>query len=278
MATIDVFTAIRSKEIEDTTVVSGSVNTMGNLILATRAGIEIDAGHVKGETGDQGVQGLAGIPGGTTAQRDAKFGIPSNDSTKSALANQSISWYNIDKQWFETYKATNGTAGLTVPGVTGASGWYSIGGYDLSPKGLVYNQPVSSYSNDVIDSIVSYIASFTFKANRHYRLVWDTSYKQSVVSDLFYWNFNLAPVGDAAGLKDNLTPLGGRTKGVSAPNVTQHTGLVSAYYTPTVDTTMQVKTRVQRVVGTGTMNIAGSVGEQAIVQIYDDGGQTLPTP
>lgn len=46
MAVITGYTATRMKEIEDTTVVSGSVNTLGNLILSTRVGAQIDAGAV----------------------------------------------------------------------------------------------------------------------------------------------------------------------------------------------------------------------------------------
>lgn len=47
MAIVQVFTAERMLEIENTTVVSGSVNEDGDLILITRDGTEINAGYVQ---------------------------------------------------------------------------------------------------------------------------------------------------------------------------------------------------------------------------------------
>jgi microcystin-dependent protein len=59
------------KVIENTTVVSASVNDMGNLILATREGAQIDAGYVRGFTGVIGpdrplIAGMVSIFGGST--------------------------------------------------------------------------------------------------------------------------------------------------------------------------------------------------------------------
>lgn len=54
MASVTSFTAERLKAIEDTTVVGGSVNEIGNLVLTTRYGAQLDAGYVKGATGDIG--------------------------------------------------------------------------------------------------------------------------------------------------------------------------------------------------------------------------------
>jgi microcystin-dependent protein len=292
MASVTSFTKERLQEIEDTTVVGGSVNSMGNLILATKDGIQIDAGSVRGLTGDTGpdrplvagviqafggstppagwlfcngaavsrtvyselfaaigttygvgdgflsfnlpdlrgrvpvgfnaadtefnamgktggekthkltiaempahshtVSGKAGVDNmdfdgvqqgfaasdfttpydqltfstggdqahnnlqpyntfhylisvgnagaptvdpenyvgrGSTAQRDALFGLPTDDPTKVALANRKIIWFNTDTNWEESYYATTGKSGLAVPGlVTNASsGWYPTG-------------------------------------------------------------------------------------------------------------------------------------------------------
>lgn len=49
MATVTGYTADRMKQIEDETVVMGEVDAGGNLVLTTRAGVQIDAGHVRGE-------------------------------------------------------------------------------------------------------------------------------------------------------------------------------------------------------------------------------------
>jgi hypothetical protein len=59
MATVTAFTAERSKQIEDTTVVSGEVQG-DNLVLHQRNGTPINAGNVRGPKGDKGVQGDPG--------------------------------------------------------------------------------------------------------------------------------------------------------------------------------------------------------------------------
>lgn len=53
MAIITGYTAEKMDEINNSTVVGGSVNTSGSLILKTRDGRSIDAGNVKGPKGDQ---------------------------------------------------------------------------------------------------------------------------------------------------------------------------------------------------------------------------------
>ena len=54
MGQVRVFTAARSKQIEDTTVVGGYIDGTGNLILQTRIGGEVNAGPV---IGPQGIPG-----------------------------------------------------------------------------------------------------------------------------------------------------------------------------------------------------------------------------
>lgn len=61
MATVTGFTSARMLEIERSCVVSGAVDLNGRLQLSTRGGIAIDAGLVKGERGDPGIQGPAGL-------------------------------------------------------------------------------------------------------------------------------------------------------------------------------------------------------------------------
>lgn len=65
---------------------------------------------------------------GTSAQRDAKFGVPGTAAARVALANQQVTWYNIDLGWKERYYEVTASAGLTALGlVTGATpGWYPI--------------------------------------------------------------------------------------------------------------------------------------------------------
>lgn len=71
MGSITGYTAAKLKQIEDTTVTSGNVNEMGNLVLKTREGANIDAGYVRGDTGVIGpdrpqVAGIINFFGGST--------------------------------------------------------------------------------------------------------------------------------------------------------------------------------------------------------------------
>lgn len=71
MGTITGYTAARMKQIENTTVTTGNVNAMGNLVLGTREGAQIDAGYVRGATGVIGpdkliIAGIISLFGGST--------------------------------------------------------------------------------------------------------------------------------------------------------------------------------------------------------------------
>lgn len=70
---------------------------------------------------------------GTTAERDAYFGVPSTDAQRAALHNKQVRWFNTTTQRTESYYALNSISGLTSPGVrTGASsGWYPVAGSDI---------------------------------------------------------------------------------------------------------------------------------------------------
>lgn len=128
MATVTGLTKERMLEIEAASVVSGTVNGMGNLVLTTHGGNNIDAGSVKGDQGDQGIQGDTGIPGGSAAKRDALFGVPATVEDQVILANKTVSWFNSTTGGIEVYMAVTGSAGLNVPGASSA-GWYPISQY-----------------------------------------------------------------------------------------------------------------------------------------------------
>lgn len=81
---------------------------------------------------------------GTTAERDARFGVPANDAQRVALANQQIRWFNTDYGWEEQYFAVNGTFGLTAPDkvMTDAkAAWYPLG-----PGPALTMRPVATFS------------------------------------------------------------------------------------------------------------------------------------
>lgn len=65
---------------------------------------------------------------GNTALRDSLYGTPSTAAERAALANRKVVWFNTDLGWQESYYATTGTAGLTVPGVFAGhpASWYPI--------------------------------------------------------------------------------------------------------------------------------------------------------
>lgn len=66
---------------------------------------------------------------GTTAQRDAKFGVPGTAAARVALANQQVTYFNTELGWKERYYEVTGSAGLTAVGLVAAAtpGWYPIG-------------------------------------------------------------------------------------------------------------------------------------------------------
>lgn len=286
MAVITGYTADRMKNIEDTTVTSGSVNASGNLILAQRGGAQIDAGLVKGPQGIQGSQGIQGTPGvngvsgGTTSQRDTYFGIPANDGERATLANKAPVWWNVTTNTLETYFAVTGTAGLNVPGVNPpkTAGWYPFPYVDNRPLGLLYRALVPTSTGTVTNAIINNIPSFTFKANRNYRIVWDFSYYASGNSDSLFWcSIQRASTADAASAITGLTPIAGRTKGLIttyALQSTQYTGPLTAYYSPgAADVTTQIKFRVEQVLGDDGLIVIGNANENATYLIYDDGAQ-----
>lgn len=132
MATVTGFTAARMLEIENSTVVGGKV-VNDHLMLATRGGVQLDAGavkgakgdkgdSVKGDKGDTGSRGPAGYWGGTTAERNTAYA----GLTPLQLANGRKSWFNTDLGWLEMYVAVSTLSGLTVPGGYAPSGWYPI--------------------------------------------------------------------------------------------------------------------------------------------------------
>lgn len=280
MATVVVYDRERMQEIEDTTVTGGSVNGMGNLILVTRAGVELDAGNVKGEPGDQGIQGNAGIPGGTTAQRDALYGVPSTDTARVTLANKVPTWFNINTGWFETYKATTGTAGLNVPGVSGAAGWYQIGGpnYLTLAEGLKLEKTFSS--NITLpasgDFVVGNVASFAFKGGRKYRIEWEWSQANANSNTFWLYRQGHSATTDAATLATGVTAIGPpRTKrGDSASSAESY--LLSGIYQPATDVTRQIKLVTTNVQGGGTGTIVAA-NEAMVCRIFDEGAQTVAT-
>lgn len=66
---------------------------------------------------------------GTTAERDAFYGVPATSGERVALANRAPIWFNTDTMWEESYYVQTGAAGLTALGLTSgaSSNWYPTG-------------------------------------------------------------------------------------------------------------------------------------------------------
>lgn len=75
---------------------------------------------------------------GTTAERDARYGVPSTAAERAALANLQPVWFNHDTGREESYFAVTGTVGLIVAGLpAGATpGWYPAGRRNASDLGV----------------------------------------------------------------------------------------------------------------------------------------------
>lgn len=110
------YTAARLKQIEDTTVTTGSVNEMGNLVLGTREGAKIDAGYVRGATGVIGpdrpqVAGVISLFGGSTPPSGWLF------CDGSAVSRNTYS--ELFSAIGTTYGAGDGTATFNLPDFKG---------------------------------------------------------------------------------------------------------------------------------------------------------------
>jgi microcystin-dependent protein len=116
LASVTGYTADKLQEIEDATVVGGSVNNMGNLILATRSGTQLDAGNVRGITGDVGpdrplVAGIISIFGGTVP--------PSGWMLCNGAVVSRTTYSELFAAIGTTYGAGDGTTTFSVPDFRG---------------------------------------------------------------------------------------------------------------------------------------------------------------
>ncbi|ASR83319.1 major tail protein [Arthrobacter phage Caterpillar] len=116
MASVTGYTAAKLLEIEQAAVVGGSVNNMGNLILATRNGTQLDAGNVRGLTGDVGpdrplAAGLISIFGGTVP--------PSGWMICNGMAVSRTTYSELFAAIGTTYGAGDGTNTFNIPDFRG---------------------------------------------------------------------------------------------------------------------------------------------------------------
>lgn len=105
MATVTVFTAARMEAIEGSSVVSGTVNGSGHLILTKHDGTTLDAGDVTGPTGPQGPIGEV-----TTAELNAAIAAAhaAGAITETQLATGSVTAVKIGTGAVTTVKVLDG--------------------------------------------------------------------------------------------------------------------------------------------------------------------------
>lgn len=193
MSVVQVFTAARMAAIEAASVVSGTINGSGRLILTKHDNSTVDAGQVvptmalgvtdtdtidlslsgSGTIGSPWALSAASKLEGTTSQRNAYFGDPSVVADQVTLANKRIMWFNTDYGWLESYYALAGSAGLTVPGLISGfgttAGWYPVG------EGP-YSRHLASGSQNVVPAtwVTSWAAWGSGGSTRHGGSSWFT--------------------------------------------------------------------------------------------------------
>lgn len=116
------------------------------------------------------------------------------------------------------------------------------------------------------------IGSFTFLANRKYKIVWQGGYSLSVASDYFNLAVQSASTADAAGAITGLTQLQGRSYTANNAGAGE-SFYVEAIYEPTVDTTLQIKFTVARAIGSGSWTLQASATAPSYGYIEDQGMQ-----
>jgi hypothetical protein len=254
MATVTGLTAAKMLEIANASIVSGLVNGAGSLILSTRGGTQVDAGQVIDPT----------IPG--TVQQYFR-----GDRTWQILDKAAVGLENVTNV---SLSNVNNTSDLDKPVSTA-----QLAADNKLAKGLVYKDLVPTTSGSVVSAVVNNIPTFTFKANRNYRLVWDFSYYATGNADsLFYCSIGRAAVGALASSLSGITVIDGRTRAVNTDpwslQSTQYTGAISVLYNPgAADVTTQIKFLAQRVLGDDGIIIVGNSNERAQYLIFDDGMQ-----
>lgn len=133
-AAIDEVASIRTQAIAD---MQAKLDSLVPITDAQLAGIAADVDSEFSQAVAANIATLVGdritileATRGTSAERDAFYGVPSTDAARASLANERITWFNVDKGWTEMYYAVSGTSGLLFPGVKAGfpAGWYPLEG------------------------------------------------------------------------------------------------------------------------------------------------------
>lgn len=141
-------------------------------------------------------------------------------------------------------------------------------------KGLV-NQAIGTSTSGGITTtltIISNIATFTFKANRNYLIVWDGHISSTVDGDVADLSINTCAVADSASLNTGLTVKRQKTRKVVGANAMADF-VIHAPVKFGVDTTLQIKFAMVRASGSGSVTVQASANVNVLYRILDEGSE-----
>lgn len=150
--------------------------------------------------------------------------------------------------------------------------WNGTAWTDPSPaRGLVLRKKVTADGIGLSAlSVVENFATFTFKAGRKYRIVWNAAYENSAASNYFNIAIHTASTADAAGATTGLTTL--MTRSLTANNAgSGEYFILEAIHEPVADETKQIKYTVARTLGAGTFTPKASATSPALFYVEDLG-------
>lgn len=157
MATVTGLTAERMLEIEAASIVDGEV-VGDDLILTRHDETEINAGNVRGATGDQGVQGPPGLglTVGTLALR------PAADGTQGLYAASDEMILYGDTGVWEYIRHLNGDNVYSLPDLSGTD--VVVTNTGTKPTTITYNRQAGSR---LLASVIAYNADDTVNTVTH---------------------------------------------------------------------------------------------------------------
>lgn len=171
-----------------------------------------------------------------------------------------------------TYAWTNGANASTSTASSTSTALAQQSDVDKMPKGRMWlNRGTTNTGSFSAVVVVSAVASYTFKAGRKYRIVWDTDWLPSTGNVAAAFIIGTCATTDALAstavtqlaIRDAQAPVGN----ISAP------AKVEAYYEPSTDQTVQVKFLAQTDGTGGTMVVQGNRSGGTVYAIYDEGAQ-----
>lgn len=123
-------------------------------------------------------------------------------------------------------------------------------------------------------AVATFIPSFTFKANRRYRVGASGGGFFSDTASTFAAAINSCATADASGVTTGLTQLKARNmRGDVAGEGREIMSIAKENFSFTVDTTLQIKLTIGRLNGTGTVTLASSATNRVSLYIEDLGAQ-----